>query len=244
MPYRRLPNTDSARLKALKSASEKGKDIPPFKLAFSQHSYRKIQSILPGFEMAIQEHRSSLNIQADKNREYQKRLKKVRLYISHFIQVVNMAIARGDLVTETREYFDLSEEDRKVPSLNTEEELIHWGNKLIEGERNRLQHGLSPITNPTVAVLKVHYDKFIEYYNYQKNLKKRSQLAQEKLNQKRSVVDGVIQELWNEVEDKFQDLPEDMRREKASDYGLVYVFRKNELGNINQFQASRIQGAG
>jgi len=244
MPYRRLPNTDSARLKALKSAHDKGKDIPPFKLAFSQHSYRRIQSVLPDFERAIHEHRCSLNNQADKNKEYQKRLKKVRLYISHFIQVVNMAIARGDLVGDTRDYFDLAGEEKKVPSLNTEEEVIHWGKKLIEGEKSRLHHGLSPITNPTVALLKVHYDKFIEYHNYQKSLKKRSQFAQEQLNQKRCVVDGLIQQLWNEVEETFQDLPEEMRRERASDYGLVYVFRKNELGNVSHFQSSRIQGTG
>ena len=102
MPYRRLPNTDSARLKSLKSAYERGKDLPPFKLAFSPTSFRKIQTVLPGFENAIFEHRTALNIQSEKNKEYQKRLKKVRLYISHFIQVVNMAIIRGDLVAETR----------------------------------------------------------------------------------------------------------------------------------------------
>jgi len=34
MPYRRLPNTDSARVRALKRAVEISKDIPPFRLAF------------------------------------------------------------------------------------------------------------------------------------------------------------------------------------------------------------------
>lgn len=244
MPYRRLPNTDSARLKSLKSAYEKGKDLPPFKLAFSPNSFRKIQSILPGFENAIFEHRNSLNIQADKNKEYQRRLKKARLYISHFIQVVNMAISRGDLVADTRNYFDLEEGEKKVPSLNNEEEVILWGQRLIDGEQKRQMKGLSPITNPTIAVLKVHYDKFIECHNYQKSLKKRSQRAQDLLNVKRTEVDGVIQQVWNEVEHSYTDLPEEMKREKASGYGLVYVFRKNELSNFNQFQSPRIEDIG
>ena len=244
MPYRRLPNTDSARLKSLKSAHEKGKDVPPFKLAFSPTSFRKIQSVLPLFETAIFEHKNSLNIQADKNKEYQKRLKKVRLYISHFIQVVNMAISRGDLVSDTRNYFELDEEGKKVPSLNSEDEVILWGQKLIDGEQERRNKGLSPITNPTIAVLKVHFDKFMEYHNYQKSLKKRSQYAQQQLNDKRSNVDGVIQQIWNEVENTFNDLPEDMRREKSSEYGLVYVFRKNELNSVNPFQSPRIEEIG
>ncbi|MEN8228013.1 MAG: hypothetical protein ABFS38_07635 [Bacteroidota bacterium] len=231
-------------MKSLKSAYEKGRDVPPFKLAFSPTSYRKIQSVLPVFESAIFEHKYSLNIQADKNKEYQKRLKKVRLYISHFIQVVNMAISRGDIVPETRNFFGLVEEEKKVPSLTSEEEIIIWGQQLIDGEKKRRNLGLSPITNPTVAVLKVHYDKFIEYHSYQQNLKKKSQRAQEQLNEKRSQVDGVIQLIWNEVENTFTDLPEEMRREKASEYGLVYVFRKNELNNINQFQSPRIEEIG
>ena len=243
MPYRRLPNTDSARLKSLKSAHSKGKDLPPFKLAFTPGALRSIQSVLPGFENAIYEHRNSLNIQTEKNKEYQKRLKKVRLYISHFIQVVNMAIIRGELVPETRAYFGL-EEDKKLPSLNSEEEVIKWGKQLIEGESRRRSLGLSPVTNPTIAVVKVHFDKFVEYHNYQKSLKNRSQRAQDQLNLHRNQVDNVIQQVWNEVENTFSDLPEDMKREKASEYGLVYVFRKNELNNPSLFQSSKIEETG
>ncbi|MEN8157526.1 MAG: hypothetical protein ABFS10_11295 [Bacteroidota bacterium] len=231
-------------MKSLKSAYEQGQDLPPFKLAFSPTSLRKIQSVLPGFENAIYEHRNSLNIQSEKNKEYQKRLKKVRLYISHFIQVVNMAITRGDLVANTGSFFGLDDEEKKVPSIKTEEEVISWGKRLIDGEHKRRNRGLSPITNPTAAVLKVHYDKFMEYHNYQKSLKKRSQRAQEQLNFERDQVDGVIQQIWNEVEHTFHDLPEEMRREKATEYGLVYVFRKNELNSANLFQSSRVEETG
>ncbi len=218
--------------------------MPPFKLAFSPSSYMRVQSVLPVFENAISEHKNSLNLQAEKNKEYQKRIRKARLYISHFIQVVNMAIIRGELPQDTRNYFGLEEEDKKLPSLNTDEEVIHWGNQLIEGERKRRNKGLNPITNPTIAVVKVHFDKFVEYHNFQKSLRKRSQRAQDTLNEKRSQVDGVIQQIWNEVEDTFQDLPEEIKREKATEYGLVYVFRKSELANFTVFEQSRMGGTG
>ena len=158
--------------------------------------------------------------------------------------LVNMAISRGDIVAETRNFFGLEDEEKKVPSLTSEEEVISWGQRLIDGEQERRNMGKSPITNPTIAVLKVHFDKFMEYHNYQKSLKKRSQRAQEQLNDKRSQVDGVIQQIWNEVENTFHDLPEEMRREKASEYGLVYVFRKSELNNVNLFQSPRIEELG
>jgi flagellar biosynthesis chaperone FliJ len=239
MPYRRLPNTDSARLKSLKSAYERGKDLPPFKLAFSSNSYRKIQAVLPQFENAISEHKNSLNLQAEKNKEYQKRLKKARIYISHFIQVVNMAIMRGELSADTRKYFGMDQDESKVPPLTSEEEVIAWGKKLIEGEQTRRNRGMNPVTNPTIAILKVHYDKFMEYHNYQKSLKDRSQRAQDELSVRRAAVDGVIQQVWNEVENTYGNLPEETRREKATEYGLIYVFRKNELTNSTLFQSSR-----
>jgi hypothetical protein len=47
MPYRRLPNTDTARIKAMKTALEKGKELPPNKLAFSSKTIVRLQKFLP-----------------------------------------------------------------------------------------------------------------------------------------------------------------------------------------------------
>ena len=58
------------------------------------------------------------------------------------------------------------------------------------------------------------------------------------------MVDSVIQQIWNDVEQTYSDLPEEMRREKASEYGLSYVFRKSELNNATQFQSPRIEEIG
>jgi len=240
MPYRRLPNTDSARLKALRVALEKGKDLPPFKLSYSQKSLQQVRSLLPGYENALTEHKSSYLLQLEKSKDFNKSMKKIRLYISHFIQVINMAIMRGELPANTRNFFSLEKYDKKLPSLNSELEVLDWSNKLIKGEQNRKMKGLSPITNPNIAVFNIQYDKFIEAsINYQ-SLKKRHIRAQESLNARRAEADSAIQQLWNEIEDKFKDLPEKMKREKASYYGIIYVFRKNEIGNSSLFNSAQI----
>ena len=92
MPYRRLPNTDNARSIALQTALLKGKEIPPFKLAFTQKNLQKTQAFLTRFEKAIILHKQSQARQIKKNKDYQKVLKKAKLFISHFIQVMNMDI--------------------------------------------------------------------------------------------------------------------------------------------------------
>jgi hypothetical protein len=231
MPYRRLPNTDAARLRALKIAFERGKEIPPFKLSFSQSTLHKIQTFLPSFEKSIYECKQAYAKQIEKNKKYITVLKKAKIYISHFIQVVNMAIHRGDLPVSERKFFGLKEDIKKLPSLNSEADVIKWGEKLILGETIRTREGRSLITNPTIAVVKVRYENFLDGYKYQKMLQKNHQRSQENLDILRIKADEIIVKIWNEVEDFYNKEPEDVRREKAKYYGLIYVYRKNELAN-------------
>lgn len=240
MPYRRLPNTDNSRLKALIKAYQKGKDTPPFKLAFSQSTYQRIASFLPGFEKKIIQQKAALSRQIERNKDYHSLQKKAKLYISHFIQVVNMAIQRGEISASILDFYNLNGYSRKLPPLNTEEEVINWGGKLIDGETQRVRKGMSPITNPTIAVVKVRYEKFMEAYHNQKNLQQANNRTLKELAEIRPVADDLILQTWNEVEESFKDLPDELRREKAQEYGLVYVFRKNELNDQNLFRSSRM----
>ncbi|TAL60001.1 MAG: hypothetical protein EPN88_16565 [Bacteroidetes bacterium] len=97
MPYRRLPNTDTARIKAMRIALEKGKELPPHKLAFSSKTILRLEKFLPMFERNMQLYRQSLTSQNKKSKDYNEILRKARIYLTHFIRVMNMAIYRGDL---------------------------------------------------------------------------------------------------------------------------------------------------
>lgn len=236
MPYRRLPNTDNSRQKALKNAYNKGKELTPMDLAFKQSTFQRVQSFLPKWEKAMTEYKNTYDIQTKNNKEYLKRLKKAKLYISHFIQVLNMAILRGELQPAVRDFFGLKAFESKLPPLNTETDIIEWGQKLIEGSTERKLKGHTPITNPTIALVKVHYDNFMEAYKFQKTLQKNHGRALSYLAELRKEADDIILNVWNEVEDTFKNLPDDLKREKAQKYGVVYVFRKNEIGRISLFR--------
>ena len=230
MPYRRLPNTDSARLKALQKAIFMGKELPPFKLSFTQSTLQRIQSFLPAFEKAMTEQRQAFSNQIKRNKDYIALMKKAKLYIS-----------RGDLPSNTNEFYNLKKYQRKLPTLNTEADLIKWGELIINGETQRLQRGLSPVTNPTIAVVKVRYENFLDGYKFQKTLQKNTSRTLNELAGMRDEADQIIISVWNEVEASFKDLPEDLKREKAMEYGINYVYRKNEIGRITLFSGSRIE---
>lgn len=229
MPYRRLPNTDAARIRAMRIALEKGRDVPPCNMAYSPKNIVWLQKFLPLFENMISMQRQSYASQNSKSKEYVEIVRKARLYLTHFVRVMNMAIYRGDLPVETRAFYGLATNEASIPSLNTENELISWGKRIIEGEEYRIRKGGSPITNPTIAVVKVRYQNFLEAWNYQKTLVKRTLDYTEKNCQMRKEADELITLIWNEVENTHSALPENKRMAESETYGIVYFYRKNEL---------------
>ena len=238
MPYRRLPNTDTARLKAMKAALVKGQDLPPHEMACSVKTIVRLKKFLPLFEDAIQLQRQSMVSQARKSREYSETVRKARMYLTHFIRVMNMAVLRGDLPAETRAYYGLATNESTVPSLNTENELVSWGRRIIDGEEFRIRKGGSPITNPTIAVVKVRFEKFLDEYNFHKTLIKKNLDYSERTNEMRKEADDIILQIWNEVEEKHRNMPESERKKKSEEYGLIYFYRKNEFV-ISEIQESK-----
>ena len=232
MPYRRLPNTDAARIRAMKTAFQMGQKLPPNRLAFSSKLLVELRRLLPLFENGIRHYRYSVNIQNSKSKDYSETMRKARMYLTHFIKVMNMAVTRGDLPPEARTFYGMNTDDTTVPQLISENELVSWGKKVIEGEESRVRNGGCPITNPTIAVVKVWYENFLHILHYNNTQAKRFNDILEKNNSFRKEVDSLIFELWNEVERTHAAYSEDARKAMNEEYGLVYFYRKHELVKI------------
>ncbi|MDE5612435.1 MAG: hypothetical protein K2I90_10510 [Odoribacter sp.] len=243
MPYRRLPNTDAARIRALKAALRKGQQEEMATIAYPFALRQKIEFFLPKFEVAISNSKLAKEKQFDNSPKFSEHTKKARLYISHFIQVLNFCIARGELKPSARSFYGLPENSSKVPPLLTEQDLLQWGEKIITGEQNRLSKGGgSPIYCPSIALVKVNYENFKENYIRQKQFQNNSARESGNVAQYRSEADALILEIWNEVEHYFEGVKdEEEKRYMCEEYGLVYVFRRGEKEKIKrQKEAEKI----
>lgn len=228
MPYRRLPNTDQARVRALKAAVEKGDLYSVRDLAISLKTLFEARNFLQRFEAAHIYYTQCYDNQAKASRKHQANVKTARLYISHFIQVLNLAVLRDEIKTSHKKMYHLPEAN-VVPDLLSEAALVEWGKKIIEGERQRTAQGGIPIYNPTIARVKVYYDIFLDSYERQKNLQALTNRSLDELASMRDRADEIILDIWNQVETKFQDVtPNELRLEKCRDYGLIYYYRSNE----------------
>ena len=228
MPYRRLPNTDQARIRALKTALEIYKQTNVPDLAFSVKTKNEAGVFLPLFEGAHHEYLVRLESQVTAGKKYQLHIKNIRLYLSHFIQVLNFSVIRNEIKKESKRLYGLEPTNFSVPDLSTESALLTWGERIINGEQERMKNGGAPIYNPAIAKVRVHYDIFKESSISQKTFQKSTNRALDQLAALRKTADDIILDIWNQVEDYYKTYPEEERRLLCQTYGLRYYYRKNE----------------
>jgi len=228
MPYRRLPNTDQSRLRSLRVVIQQEDNSAFNERIVNFKTILEARNFLTVFEKQLLQYQQTLENQVNANKRYQQIIHNARLYISHFIQVFNLAVIRGDIKKEHKQFYQLNPEIHNVPDLSTEQALLHWGKCIIDGENERIRHGGLPIYNPAIAKVKVHYEVFKEYKSTQKIHQNATNRNWEELDNLRKRGDDVILSIWNQVEAKFADLSPYERLEKCRQYGLIYYYRKGE----------------
>ncbi|MDO4163066.1 MAG: hypothetical protein Q4D56_01585 [Bacteroides sp.] len=229
MPYRRLPNTDQARIRALKSVVVKAGMSNMYDMAVSLKTLTRARNFLTKFEAAQIYYSECFERQSKAGKKHQSNVKMARLYISHFIQVLNLAVIRSEVRLMHKEYYGLDMNGNNVPDLSSEAALVEWGRKIIDGENKRTSQGGIPIYNPTIAKVRVHYDIFMDSYEKQKNYQVLTAKSLEALAAMRAEADELILDVWNQVEKKFEEVaPLEKKMDLCREYGVIYYYRTGE----------------
>lgn len=228
MPYRRLPNTDEARVRSLRRAIEQQEADNISRVTFSFKTLQEAKVFLLSFERARTNYKQAFQEQVRASKNYQKLAKQARLYVSHFVQVLNLSVIRDEIKEDSKSFYGLEPENYAVPDMASDVSLLEWGEKIIEGEQKRLSHGGTPIFNPAIAKVKVHYDMFKDAYYGQKIYQQNTSRMQEILSNLRNEGDAIILDLWNQVEKYFADLSPGERVTCCLRYGIIYYYRKGE----------------
>ena len=150
------------------------------------------------------------------------------MYISHFIQVLNLAVIRGDIKKEQKALYKLDINNHILPDLSSEEDLLVWGQNIIDGELERTKMGGFAIYNPTISKVKVHYDIFKEYQVTQQLHNKTANRSYEDMATLREQADALILDIWNQVEYYFRDDLPYARYCHCKAYGVIYYYRTGE----------------
>ena len=228
MPYRRLPNTDTARIKALKIAINKCFKVDFNDVVISMKTLYKAKSIVGKFERACSLYKQTFDTQVRANKSFQKQIGNARMYLSHFVQVLNLSVTRNEIKHDKLAFYGLENSELLVPDMSTNELLLDWGAKIILGEEKRIAEGGVPIYNPTIAKVKVMYTIFKDGYKTQKIHQKATNRTQSDVADFRAEVDKIILDIWEQVEEANNNMTTEVKIDKNKEYGIVYYYRKGE----------------
>lgn len=228
MPYRRLPNTDQSRIRAIGTAIDRYNSKIDDGEVITTKTFNDVFVIFPVLESVQHEYLLSLEKQKAASKKYCQQMHTARLYISHFIQVLNFGVIRNEIKRENKSLFYLEPDEFTVPDLSSESLLLKWGDCIIKGERERINRGGSPIYNPAIAKVSVHYEIFRDSCVSQKIFQKSTNRYLEQITSMRKEADNLIIDIWNQVEDYFRDYPETLKRELCQSWGVRYYLRKTE----------------
>jgi hypothetical protein len=232
MPYRRLPTTDRARLRALEAAINKIEQKVDKKLAISNESIEQLQLVKTKFSNTLIQYELDVKIQSERNRDYKAAMDSARMYISHFIQVLFLCSERGE-INGGLKFYGLQDFNGKVPAMNSKEEILYWGEKVIEGEQKRIQSGGSAIYNPSIALVKIKVEYFRDATIFQKNLRRNTSRSFDRMCAIRKSTNEFISGLWNEIEGNIAVEDAKIKRQISEEYGIIYVFRRNERKHLD-----------
>ena len=228
MPYRRLPNTDQARLRALKTAVQRASEtdfseqVIPYRLAI------EAETCLLKLENVVSQNYTNIDNMITDSRRYRKLVQNARMYISHFIQVLNLAVQRGEIKREMKRLYHLDESKTALPDLSSEEDLLRWGKNIIEGETMRMSQGGIAINCPAINKVKVHYEMFAESQRNQKLHRISASRVSEDLDSLRIEADAIILQIWDAVTNHYAERLPYERMKCCENYGLKFYYRKGE----------------
>ncbi|MBQ7530753.1 MAG: hypothetical protein IJT12_03530 [Paludibacteraceae bacterium] len=228
MPYRRLPNTDQARLRALKTAVQRAAESDFTEQVLPYRLSTEAETCLLKFENTVSQYHTNVDTKVSANKRYKRIVQNTRMYISHFIQVLNFAVIRGEIKKEQKRLYHLDENNFSLPDLSSEDDLLLWGKNIIEGETARMSQGGIPINCPAINKVKVHYDMFTENQLNQSMHRMSTTRVYEDLGALREEADRIILQIWNVVEEHYnKKLPYDRMR-SCENYGLKFYYRPHE----------------
>lgn len=235
MPRRNLPNTDKCRYQTLKQCLDQLTDTNPNERFVSQDQFESLQSVMSRFEQIFL---AREKLKADP--EYLAVQEKAGMFLKHYLLVMQMAVMRGEMPEKNLAYYGIKSANATLPAMNTAKQILEWGPKIFDADAQRIANGGKYITNPSIAVVKVWFEKFKDVHQNHKVQIEKFRNNKEFLSKLRSEATQKIIEFWNLLEYEYQHLESEEIRDIAKTYGLSYSLSSSEIAQENSPKTARL----
>ena len=223
MPSRRLPQTDDQRSRALTTCANKTNSTPPANWRITAAQNTTLQGTLSPWRNNRNAAATALGTQTAATATVNTRFTACARCLSHFIQVLNLAIERGVLAPSVRALYQLPVSHAEVPGIHTVADAQLWQLNIENGEAARVLAGGTALAWPAVGEITTAANLLTTAENDQNNAKGTYDILQEAIATLRPTVDTLILDLWDTIEYNLRhDAPASLRR-KAREWGVTYI---------------------
>jgi hypothetical protein len=228
MAVRRLPNSHTTRLMALRVAFERLANVPASEAPFSPATIDRINAFYPQYLGLDERVTLTLDAQVASTAQTAPFASAARVWLSHGFQALFNACDRGEFPHNVKTLYRRPVSGATVPDMRSEQTILEAGLHYITGETNRTAQGGDPITFPSLANIRQRVDAFRDSNMRQADHKNAYDKALEARAAQVAEADKLILRLWNEIETAYNEGDRPSMRRKAREWGVVYVPSRGE----------------
>ncbi|MGE0636330.1 MAG: carboxypeptidase regulatory-like domain-containing protein [Bacteroidia bacterium] len=237
MPVINRPITNAQRDAALRNAKTRKDSIPaPPEIPFMPGTITKLDIFQPAYHGKYLAVSTAKNVQTSLTGQIAQVRKLAIYYEQDFIDNLNKGIRRGLIEASRRSLYQLDVNDNTLPYIGSENDITTWGQNIADGEAARLAiPGEVPVTFPSAGEVSTAVGNFVSINLNQANAKDNLNIAQEALESENIEADKLILKLWNEIETAFNEGNKPSMRNRAREWGVVYVPSPGEAPSPDEF---------
>lgn len=238
MPYRRIPNTTPAVLRALRKARDQYQATPVVAdraisaAQFAQLDTSNPASLLSRFEKEVNEADNAQALQAPLTSGTSIKAAQLQMFVSHFHQALDNGIARGFFQPGARSYYGRDVSNAVLPPMSTYQELAEAAAKVDTGETARATAeagGYQLMMNPSRDEVNDVALEFNGSWAASKAALTKTDLEKEDVQALYPEAQAFSVDLADSAEFFYRkDKVASSRRVKCKRWGVVYVFAEDE----------------
>ena len=234
MPYRNLPNSDTASLTALRAIVKKQLATPAADWPFDAAQGAENAACLALFGQQTGERQTADALLSHATELAAAAFNRTRQTVSHFIQTMNNGIDRAVLVREDRAFYNLGLDQRDVPVISSTADVITWANNVVTGEARRQTAATAagkifiPVTFPSATDVQAELGALELLLTEQSNATSKAQDEQHDVEAVRPRIALCILEAWDAIEYKYRRMDTPAMRAIAREWGVTYASRPGE----------------
>ena len=220
---RKLPNSDKTFSKVIRKAYARLAIVSSDKIPFRATTIAFLTAFIIVWNEAMKLRSTTLAAQTSATALVEQDREDLKVYINHFIQVFNLGIKRKIYTKEQRSYYTLATGREVLPSLNTDDKLLLWGERIVNGDARRIANGGRPMANPSAAEV----NTLLLAYQLSSGNQARMILAHQ--NASTAVVDlrpdakKLCLKIYDESNAHYNHLPASTKRQMCRPWGVRYM---------------------